>query len=328
MSKIPCFLCKKKEKVKLIENFTDPLENNSYKLYKCSDCDFIFSIPMRAPSPRYYKEFTKLFGTTSHKSPIPNWRLKYLKNLSPNKKILDIGCGYGSFLVKAKTMGFNVSGMDFDNLKVHIAQKKGLENISVSNFKEFYKKNHDKKYDIITCFHILEHLENPKEFVQMINNLLLPGGLFFIELPNKNRKLKESSGIMDYPPHHLTRWSANSLKILLSNENFKVVFNNTPSPIIAFYDNLFSVFTIKISQFIKKLYFKSNSADTIEHLSTLTNKKFAPQSLRTFAVQTIKILYYLLFIPISFIFILPYVSYISKTNRGLFLFSLSKKNLN
>jgi SAM-dependent methyltransferase len=76
------------------------------------------------------------------------------------------------------------------------------------------------KFDCITAFEVIEHLENPGLFLNNINSLLNDKGLLIISCPN-NKMLWRVH--VDYPPHHLSRFSPQSLNQILEKSGFEVI---------------------------------------------------------------------------------------------------------
>jgi len=114
--------------------------------------------------------------------------IKFKKFLPRFKKndysILDIGCGDGRYLElmykKFKLKKSNCHGLDFKNKKLETLKKEGYK-ISYENFVKYNKK---KKFDIITMFHVIEHVQSPEFYLKKIRKLLKPGGSLVVETPN------------------------------------------------------------------------------------------------------------------------------------------------
>ena len=95
-------------------------------------------------------------------------------------KLLDIGSGDGHELHIFSTMGFDVTGIDLcDPLIEQVKEQYGLE------VKKTAMEDLDPtiKYDVITAFHLIEHLKNPHVLFTKAKELLNPGGIFLIETP-------------------------------------------------------------------------------------------------------------------------------------------------
>ncbi|MCL4556938.1 MAG: methyltransferase domain-containing protein [Gammaproteobacteria bacterium] len=137
----------------------------------------------------------------------------------PGQRLLDVGCGNGKFLVMAKAMGWEVVGVDFDELAVNTARKAGLTVVhgdifSITDYESF---------DYITCSHVIEHVHHPKAFLQHIFALLKPSGNLWLETPNIQSYGHEQFGA-DWrglePPRHLVLFNNHSLTTLLRSTGF------------------------------------------------------------------------------------------------------------
>ena len=121
-------------------------------------------------------------------------RLDYIKskiNLA-NKHVLDVGCGGGILTESLAKEGAIVTGIDQGDKVIKIAQIHALENNLNINYKQlniedFLKKN-KKKYDVITCLEMLEHVPDPSSVIQACRRLLKPDGRMFFSTINRNPK--------------------------------------------------------------------------------------------------------------------------------------------
>lgn len=145
--------------------------------------------------------------------------------------MLDIGCGSGDFLVTARENGYNVHGIDFDRRAIEIGSERfGLANLYYGTLEDFIQDNTSGQFDVITFFEVLEHLEEPLQFFYYIKKILKTGGFIAFSVPNRKRWIKNSVWF-DYPPHHLTRWSQESIKKFLERNNFEIIRIKTDSEV-------------------------------------------------------------------------------------------------
>ena len=128
-----------------------------------------------------------------------------------NGKILDIGCGAGDFLQYMKENHWNINGVDTSNKVRKIANKK--LNIKVMDPKDWI--NNKEKYDVITCWHSLEHVHEPWVYLDKIKKSLTLDGFLIVALPNYQstdaKIYKEFWAAYDTPRHlyHFTIKSMN-----------------------------------------------------------------------------------------------------------------------
>ena len=126
-------------------------------------------------------------------------------------KILDIGCGAGDFLQYMKENHWNINGVDTSNKARKIANKK--LNIKVMDPKDWI--NNKEKYDVITCWHSLEHVHEPWVYLDKIKKSLTLDGFLIVALPNYQstdaKIYKEFWAAYDTPRHlyHFTIKSMN-----------------------------------------------------------------------------------------------------------------------
>ncbi|TET79527.1 methyltransferase domain-containing protein [candidate division TA06 bacterium] len=208
--------------------------SKNYRIHKCLECKLEYAEPMRLEDATYYqsRKFYQLKRILAEKKILPSLRTKWefgqFLKYSPNRggKLLDIGCGEGQFLYYARKLGYDVYGVDMDELSVDVAKKYfHLDNIYAGDFDSFYEKGGKRQFECITFFELLEHVEDPKRFLSRVRQLLKPGGYIALSAPNAERitvrlHLREK---YDYPPHHLTRWGPESLRGFIEREGFEIV---------------------------------------------------------------------------------------------------------
>jgi 2-polyprenyl-3-methyl-5-hydroxy-6-metoxy-1,4-benzoquinol methylase len=219
----------------LSENSRIEKENYySFQMLICNDCGCEFCNPFKAPDLDFYanandNESSRRHNVISnwHKTH-PTWNSKLLKNGS-GLNLLDIGCGNGDFAEFADSNGFNVIGIDIDKSSLKIAQSRGLKNAKFINttLVEFIKTN-SLCFDFISMFEVFEHVDNPNETINLISQLLKPGGYFVGSLPNENRYLAKKVNLkFALPPYHLTYWTTKAWSTyLVKFHNFRLISIN------------------------------------------------------------------------------------------------------
>ena len=99
----------------------------------------------------------------------------------PRGSLLDVGCGNGDLLQIAKAMGFDIQGLEIDPLAVHAASTRGLP-VRQGSFDllEEYKGC----FDYVVCSHVIEHVHNPRNLLDLLLKAAKPNGRIFITWPN------------------------------------------------------------------------------------------------------------------------------------------------
>lgn len=142
----------------------------------------------------------------------------------PNKdqNLLDVGCGNGEFLHRMRILGIKAEGIDMDPTTIALCRKQDLD-VHQYDLGDF---NPQKKYNFITCSHVIEHIEDPITYFLKFNELLESDGRVYISTPNFNSYgrmfFKENWRGIDFP-RHLHFFSLESLKNLAKNSDYKKV---------------------------------------------------------------------------------------------------------
>lgn len=177
---------------------------------------------------------------------------KYLKKNS-GINILDIGCGTGRFLHSLDSRIFTKYGIEVNEE----GYKKCLQKEIIVHNMPLEKIDFGAtRFDVVTLFHVLEHLENPKQTLVAAYQILSEGGVLLLAVPN-NRSLGFSVGQKYWfhldSPRHIFIPSKNTIKFLADKANFRIV-----KSLNEFYeyplDLFWSVRHSKLKYFIYLLY--------------------------------------------------------------------------
>jgi 2-polyprenyl-3-methyl-5-hydroxy-6-metoxy-1,4-benzoquinol methylase len=221
MEEIKCPICGSKRAL-FVQRF-----QNGYEMHKCLSCSVEFAWPFMSASAEEYEQFyerrvsntkapeeiTKEFQGRAYARYVLGL-LKYLKR----GKLLDIGCGEGVLLKLAEEMGYEVYGCDISQTAIDYARNiLGLRNLFVGKVEEL--PSNWKGFPIITALEVLEHLDNPVQFVRFVHKLLSPHGYFILSVPNYEYE-REIMNDPYPPPLHLTLWTNKALELLLRQNGF------------------------------------------------------------------------------------------------------------
>ena len=167
-------------------------------------------------------------------------KLKLINSFqSESKNLLDIGCGTGDFLETALKDDWNITGIEPDENARKIANSK--TNNAVSEIEELVKLK-PNSFDVITLWHVLEHLPDLEMHTALFKSLLKPNGTLVIAVPNFKsydaEYYKNAWAAFDVP-RHLWHFSKTAIEKLFKKENLKLV-DILPMTFDAYYVSLLS----------------------------------------------------------------------------------------
>ena len=140
-----------------------------------------------------------------------------------NRRLLDIGCGDGAYLMKVSEIGWRGYGVESNPTAARHANKiRGIE-VQAGDFETVAYP--EKRFDAITMWHSLEHFPNPNKIIRKVRNLLKDDGVLMIGLPNfssLDRKLFMESWNGLEIPLHAFHFTPGSIHYLLKESGFEV----------------------------------------------------------------------------------------------------------
>ena len=166
-----------------------------FPIVKCEDCDFVYSSRLLSRQQYQARYETLTNHAASHANELrPKLYLKYLEDWlsiaqvilrgrdTTELRVLDYGCGWGSFLKMISYPGIIGYGLDFDQIKREGARKIGVNIVSTPAEEE--------PYDLIVLNQVLEHLPEPLETVKELAAALKPDGHIWVSVPFNTPGLK------------------------------------------------------------------------------------------------------------------------------------------
>ncbi len=211
------------------------LSQETFHLSVCEKCGFVFTNPRPDENEleKYYQSdeylshskkkkglITFLYDTIK-KYALEN-KYKLISEIIPSGKILDIGCATGEFLNVFQQKGWECFGIEpsknprdfaIENYKLDVKPEEEIEKLGSGNF------------DVITLWHVLEHVPKLNERIEQIYNLLKPDGLLLIALPNYlswDSKFYDAFWAGYDVPRHLYHFSPNTISSLLNKHKFSI----------------------------------------------------------------------------------------------------------
>jgi SAM-dependent methyltransferase len=214
-----CNLCNSPLKTRF-DHIRDHVTNESFAIMTCTKCGLGHTTPMPADlSKYYYNYYGNRHGITSKMCRRRSLGfIERMKNKSTGgNRLLDVGCGDGSFLLAARDAGWKVVGTE---IYPEPARFFGLD-VRPS----LHHIDDDERFDCITMWHSLEHMKNIKETLRLIEGILVPGGHLIIAVPDNKSVQAKIFGPrwlhLDVP-RHLYHFDPISLHFGLKNAGFRV----------------------------------------------------------------------------------------------------------
>ncbi|MCS6795559.1 MAG: class I SAM-dependent methyltransferase [Raineya sp.] len=258
------------------------VSGEEFHLQKCLNCGFIFTSPRPSSDVlgNYYKSENYISHSDTQKGLINKLyhlarkialqrKLKLVQRINHFRKgtILDFGCGTGYFLKTCLQAGWQAEGIEPDeNARQFASNYTGKQifsslqeiyskkfSFTLSSFQgryeggsnDFSMQNHniiDNKFDIITLWHVLEHIPSLNETLSELKNLLNPQGKLVIAVPNREswdaQVFQQFWAAYDVP-RHLWHFSKKDMKALCHKHNLKIL-EILPMPFDAYYISLMS----------------------------------------------------------------------------------------
>lgn len=229
------------------------VSHETFSLQQCSACNFLITSPRPADSDlgKYYLSdeyishtakatslFDKLYEISRRFA--LKWKLTLVKKfIDPGAtapRILDYGCGTGFFLKELKENGFNIAGVEPSSKARTVAEKNtGIEI-------EETLATLEGKYDVITLWHVLEHVSKLNELVTELKSRLNKKGTLIIAVPNYQSNDAKKYGMTwaGYDvPRHLWHFEQKTMNNLLHRHNFQTI-ETIPMKLDAYYVSMLS----------------------------------------------------------------------------------------
>jgi 2-polyprenyl-3-methyl-5-hydroxy-6-metoxy-1,4-benzoquinol methylase len=152
--------------------------------------------------------------------------LRYLAD-RPAGRLLDIGCGDGTMLKQAMSLGWSVEGVDFDSKAVTNARSKGLE-VHLGAVEDLNLP--DASFDLILMSHLIEQVYDPIGLLRECRRLLAPGGKLIVATPNAESLGHSKFGanwLLLHAPRHLYLFNSANLAVMTRKAGFKKIQTRT-----------------------------------------------------------------------------------------------------
>jgi 2-polyprenyl-3-methyl-5-hydroxy-6-metoxy-1,4-benzoquinol methylase len=224
-------------------NAPQDVEHASTNVVQCRDCSFIYCDPTIIGADileaTHYSK-TETYSTTVHEDVTKPFAygLATILRYSQGGKLLDVGAGKGEFLSIAGKKGFLVHGFEPSREFCNFASREFGIDIHCGDLKTYKSFTRPKlAFDVISLFHVLEHIKDPKTLLLELQLILSSEGICYIEVPNADASLLRivdkiykiigrgwSSRLSPlHPPFHSIGYTPKSIRLLLENSGFHIM---------------------------------------------------------------------------------------------------------
>ena len=210
--------------------------SEKFEAFRCAECEALF-LDQRLVRDRLKEFYPKHYwwapgGMSGRLEGIyRGWvlrhdQLAFVKNVlrKYNKPgCLEIGCGSGTFTGMAQKEGIDIRGLEISPEAVAEAHSQGITCIDTGTIED--KVASGETYDAVIFFHVLEHLVDPRAFMENLSSVIREGGSLILQVPNINSWQARLFGKRWYGldcPRHVCNYSAGALEYLVTSSGFRI----------------------------------------------------------------------------------------------------------
>lgn len=229
------------------------ITKETFQLWRCDGCDFLFTQDPPAPEEagRYYQGEEYISHSDSKDGVVNKLyhrardymlgrKHALVDRYARGKRLLDYGTGTGYFTDFMVRKGYAAEGIEIDdNARAYGAEKFGITVHAPDHLFEGYG---NASFEVITLWHVLEHLYDPKKYLRRFHDLLTDDGILVIAVPNHKSRDAAVFG-SDWAaydvPRHLWHFGPNTMRRMVGEAGFRVT-ETRHMPLDPFYVSIMS----------------------------------------------------------------------------------------
>lgn len=230
-----CPVCNSEQKKPFLTCIDNTVSKKPFELQECAACGFVFTSPrpQNVDLGAFYESDEYISHSNTKKGLISRLyqsvrnrtlaqKLELINSRQAKGALLDIGCGTGEFLNVVKGDGWNVRGIEPGDK----ARQSAIDNYGLDvRPEEALKEMGSETMDVITMWHVLEHVPDLKGRLEELKNILKRDGLLIVAVPNRNSHDAAYYG-KDWAaydvPRHLWHFRPQDIRALFAPHGFEV----------------------------------------------------------------------------------------------------------
>jgi 2-polyprenyl-3-methyl-5-hydroxy-6-metoxy-1,4-benzoquinol methylase len=223
LSRRPCPTCASTEE-------TLELEKDHMRIVRCTRCDLVFVNPtfdqehyQEVYASQAYQDIVRDLGINSHDYRVKRFGAERVRIMGEHLRIpngrapryLDVGCSTGFVVEAAQANGWTATGIDLNPSAIAFGRSRGLDVRTVALEAAGLAAG---TFDAVSLFDVLEHLLEPGRTLRACVDLLAPGGILFLYVPNfdsASRLLMGANAHFIWPTHHLNYYTPTTIRDLM-----------------------------------------------------------------------------------------------------------------
>ncbi|MBC8263644.1 MAG: class I SAM-dependent methyltransferase [Anaerolineales bacterium] len=217
-----------------------------FRIVRCMHCGLMYLNPrpgeqeMLAYYPPEYQAAMRQVLQEVRQSRIGRMGLRIMRRvrkppLAEVGSILDIGCASGDYLAYLCSLGWKVYGIELDEGAARYARERFGIDVRAGTAEHTLNEFPDMSFDVVTMWHVLEHLFDPSLVLAQVHRVLRPSGILMLEMPNFDSLWASVLGECWFPleiPRHLYHFTPPTLRAILAKTGFRLTrLTGVPAPI-------------------------------------------------------------------------------------------------
>jgi 2-polyprenyl-3-methyl-5-hydroxy-6-metoxy-1,4-benzoquinol methylase len=212
------------------------LQKDHMTIVRCSACDLVYVSPTfdeehykTVYASEQYQEIVRDLGIKSHEYRVERFGRERIRLMSGQvraaaPRYLDVGCSTGFVVEAARDAGWRATGIDLNPSAVEFGRSRGLDVRAVALEDAGFAPG---SFDAVSLFDVLEHLLDPVRTLRACIDLLAPGGIVFLYVPNydsASRMLMGRDAHFIWPTHHLNYYTPATLRDLMARQGLQTEY--------------------------------------------------------------------------------------------------------